>query len=92
MKVKEEGEKVGLKPNIEKTKIMVSSPIISWQIDRETVADYFGRAPKSLQMVTVAMKLDGVGKEVGGGIRMGNTCKSMADSCQCDKNHYNTVK
>ena len=50
-------QKVGLKLNIQKTKIMVSSPIISWQIDRETVADYFWRAPKSRQIVTAAMKL-----------------------------------
>ena len=61
MKVKEESEKVGLKLNIQKTKIMASGPITSWQIDGktvETVADLiFGRAPKSLQMVTAAMKL-----------------------------------
>ena len=61
MKVKEESENVGLKLNIQKTKIMVSSPIISWQIDGEiveTVADFIlGGAPKSLQMMTVAMKL-----------------------------------
>ena len=61
MKVKEESEKVGLKLNIQKTKIMASSPIMSWQIDGETVetvADYFfGGAPKSLQVLTVAMKL-----------------------------------
>ena len=61
MKVKEESEKLGLKLNIQKTKIMASHPITSWQIDGETVetgADFiFGRAPKSLQMVTVAMKL-----------------------------------
>ena len=60
MKVKEESEKVGLKLNIQKTKIMASSPITSWQIDGETietVADFtFGGAPKSLQMVTAAMK------------------------------------
>ena len=72
MKVKEESEKVGLKLNIRKTKIMASSPITSWQIDRETVEtvnyfylgfkllvwtpNYFGGAPKSLQMVTTAMK------------------------------------
>ena len=59
MKVKEESEKVGLKPNIQKTKIMASGPIISWQIDGETVetvADFIFWAPKSLQMVTVAMK------------------------------------
>ena len=57
MKVKEESEKVGLKINIQKTKIMASGPITSWQIDGETVSDLFCRAPKSLQMMTVAMKL-----------------------------------
>ena len=60
MKVKEESEKVGLKLNIQKTKIKASSPITSWQIDGETVetvSDYFLGAPKSLQMVTAAMKL-----------------------------------
>ena len=60
MKVKEESEKVGIKLNIQKAKIMASSPITSWQIDRETmetVTDYFWGAPKSLQMVSVAMKL-----------------------------------
>jgi len=60
MKVKEESEKVGLKLNIQKTKIMASSPITSWQIDRETVeivADFiYWGAPKSLQMVTAATK------------------------------------
>ena len=56
MKVKEEGEKVGLKLNIQKTKIMASGPITSWEIDVETVSDFFG-APKSLQMVIAAMKL-----------------------------------
>ena len=57
MKVKEESEKVDLKLNIQKTKIMASGPITSWQIDGETVADFIFWAPKSLQMVTVAMKL-----------------------------------
>ena len=57
MKVKEEREKVCLKLNIQKTKIMASSPITSWQIDGETVADFVLGAPKSLQMVTAAMKL-----------------------------------
>ena len=60
MKVKEEGEKVGLKLNIQKMKIMASGPITSWQIDGETVetvADFIFQAPKSLQMVTAAMKL-----------------------------------
>ena len=60
MKVKEESEKVGLKFNIQKTKIMASGPNTSWQKDGETletVRDYFWGAPKSLQMVTAAMKL-----------------------------------
>ena len=60
MKVKEESEKVGLKLNIQKTKIMTSGPITSWQIDRETmetVADFILGGSKSLQMVTAAMKL-----------------------------------
>ena len=60
MKVKEESGKVGLKLNIQKTKIMASGPITSWQIDRETgetVSDFILGAPKSLQMVTAAMKL-----------------------------------
>ena len=57
MKVKEESEKAGLKLNIQKTKIMASGPITSWQIDKETVADFLGGAPKSLQVVIAAMKL-----------------------------------
>ena len=60
MKVKEEREKVGLKLSIQKTKIMASSPITSWEIDGETletVSDFIFWAPKSLQMVTAAMKL-----------------------------------
>ena len=57
MKVKEDSEKVGLKLNIQKTKIMASSPITSWEIDGETVSDLFFFAPKSLQMVIAAMKL-----------------------------------
>ena len=61
MKVKEESEKVGLKLNIQKMKIMASGPITSWEIDAETVetvTDFiWGKAPKSLQMVTTAMKL-----------------------------------
>ena len=60
MKVKEENEKVGLKLNIQKTKIMASGPITSWQIDgkaMEIVTDFILGAPKSLQMVTAAMKL-----------------------------------
>ena len=60
IKVKKESEKVGLKVNIQKSTIMASSLIISWQIDgetMETVRDFFGGAPKSLQLVTAAMKL-----------------------------------
>ena len=57
MKVKEESEKVGLKLNIQKTKIMISGPITSCLIDGETVADFIFLAPKSLQMVIAAMKL-----------------------------------
>ena len=60
MKVKEESEKVDLKLNIQKTQILASSPITSWQIDgetMETVTDYLRGAPKSLQMMTAAMKL-----------------------------------
>ena len=57
IKVKEESQKVGLKLNIQKTKIMASSPITSWPTDGETVADFIFWAPKSLQMVTAAMKL-----------------------------------
>ena len=58
MKVKEESEKIGLKLNVQKTKIMASGPITSWEIDGETVSDFiFSGASKSLQMVTAAMKL-----------------------------------
>ena len=57
MKVKEESENVGLKLNIQKTKIMASGPITSWQIDGETVSDFIFGFPKSLQMVSAAMKL-----------------------------------
>jgi len=59
MKVQEESGKVGLKLNIQKTKIIASSPIISWEIDGETVKwqTFFSWAPKSLQVVTAAMKL-----------------------------------
>ena len=63
MKVKEESEKVGLRLNIQKTKIMASSPITSWQIERETVeivTDFIWGAPKSLRMVTAAIKLKDV--------------------------------
>ena len=60
MKVKEQSEKVGLKLNMQKTKIMASCPITSWEIDGETVetvSDFFWGVPKSLQMVTAAMQL-----------------------------------
>ena len=57
MKVKVESEKNGLKLNIQETKIMVSGPITSWEIDGETVADFIFWAPKSLKMVTAAMEL-----------------------------------
>ena len=60
MKVKEKSEKVGLKLNIQKTEIMASGPITSWEIDGETVetvSDFIFQAPKSLQMVTATMKL-----------------------------------
>ena len=60
MKVKEESQKVGLKLNIQKTKIMTSGPIASWQVDEETVetvTNFIFWEPKSLQMVTAAMKL-----------------------------------
>ena len=57
MKVKEESEKVGLKLNIQKTKIMASGPTTSWEIDGETVSDFIFLAPKSLLMVTASMKL-----------------------------------
>ena len=55
--MKEQSEKVGLKLNIQKTKIMASGPITSWEIDGETVADFIFWAPKSLQMVIAATKL-----------------------------------
>ena len=57
IKVKEESQKVGLKLNIQKTKIMASGPITSWEIDGEAVSDFILGAPKSLQMVIAAMKL-----------------------------------
>ena len=60
MKVKEESEKVGLKLNIQKTKLMASGPITSWEIEGETVPDCIFWAPKSLQMVIAAMKLKDV--------------------------------
>ena len=58
MKVKQKSGKAGLKLSFQKAKIMASSPITSWQIDGPTVADFLFLAPKSLQMVTAAMKLN----------------------------------
>ena len=88
MKVKEESEKVGLKLNIQKAKVLASGPITSWQIDGETVEMVVefnfsrggGGALKSMGTVTTAMR-DGMGREVGGGFRMGNTCTPVVDSC-----------
>ena len=57
MKLKEESEKIGLKLSIQKTKIMASSPITSWQLNGETMETLFSWAPKSVQMVTAVMKL-----------------------------------
>ena len=57
MKVKKESEKVGLKLNIQKTKMMASGPITSWEIDGETVADFIFWGPESLHILTAAMKL-----------------------------------
>ena len=57
MKVKEKSEKVGLKLNIQKSKIMASGPITSWEIDGETVSDFIFGGSKSLQMVIASMKL-----------------------------------
>ena len=85
MKVKKESEKVGLKLNIQKTKIMASGPITSWQIDgetMETVTDFILGAPKSLQMVTAAMKLKDAcsyGKIM---TNLDNMCKTETLLCQ----------
>ena len=59
-KMKEESEKLGLKLHIQKTKIMASGPITSWEIDGETVSDFIFWTPKSVQMVTAAMKLNDI--------------------------------
>ena len=64
-KVNEESEKAGLKLNIQKTKIMASGPITSWQIDGKTMTDFIFWTPKSLQMVTAAMKLNDPGSLEG---------------------------
>ena len=86
MKVKEESEKVGLKLNIQKMKIMASGPITSWQIDGETVetvADLIFWVPKSLQMVTEAMKLKGAYSLLNG-----RKVLSNLDSILKQQRHY----
>ena len=82
MKVKEESEKVGLKFNIQKTKIMTSGPITSWQIDGETM-----KTVTDFILLDSKITADGdcsheIKRLLGGGFRMGNT-STMADSCQC---------
>ena len=82
MKVKEESEKTGLKLNIQKTKIMTSGPITSWDIDGETVetvSDFILGDPKSLQMVTAAMKLKDV-YSLEGKLRLTQTAYSKAET------------
>ena len=103
MKMKEESRKVGLKLNIQKTKIMASGPITSWEIDGETVeivSDFIlggskvtadgdfsheikGRLLLGRKVITNLNSILKVEREGGGGIGMGNTCISMADSYQC---------
>ena len=83
MKVREESEETGLKLNIQKTKIMASSPITSWQIDGETV-----EAVTDLIFLDSKITADGdcsheIKRLLGGGFRMGNTSTPVADSCQC---------
>ena len=83
MKVKEESEKVGLKHNIQKTKIMTSGPIILWEINGETVetvSDFILGAPKSLQMVTAAMKLKDAYSLEGSFLTTGPTGKSQKET------------
>ena len=78
-KVKEESEKVGLKLNIQKTKIMASGPITSWQIDGKTV-----EAVSDFIFLGSKITVDGdCSHEVGGGFMFGNACTPMVDSCQC---------
>ena len=81
MKVKQESEKVGLRLNIQKTKIMASGPITSWQIDWETVRDFIFGVPKSLLMVTAAMKLK-------------DTCslEDMTNLCYAMLSHFSHVR
>ena len=84
MKVKEESEKVGLKLNIQKTKIMASSPIISWQIDGKQWQTLFFWAPKSLQMVIAAMKLKDA-YSLEGKLRPTSTAYSKAETLLCQQ-------
>ena len=89
MKVKEEREKVGLQLNIQKTKIMASRPITSWQIDGETVeavADFILGGSKITADGDCSHEItqsDVMGREVGGGFMVGNACTPVVDSCQC---------
>ena len=83
MKVKEEGEKAHVKLNIQKTKIIASSPITSWQIDEQTiktVRDFISWAPKSLQMVTAAMKLKDIKKKNKRRLLLGRKAMTNLDS------------
>ena len=91
MKVKEESEKVGLKLNIQKTQIMASGHITSWEIDRETVetvSDFIFGAPKSLQMVTAAMKL----KDLLLGRKVMTNLNSIFKSINILPTHFHLVK
>ena len=81
MKVKEESGKVGLKLNFQKTKIMASGPITSWEIDGETVADFILGAPKSLQMVTAAMKLKDAHSLEGSSVQFNSVTQSFLTLC-----------
>ena len=89
MKVKEESEKVGLKLNIQKTKIMASAPITSWETDGETVemvADFIFGGSQITADGDCSYEIKRCllfGRKVGVGFRMGNTFTHMADSCQC---------
>ena len=84
MKVKEESEKVGLKLNIQKTKIMASSPITSWEIDGETVVTLFWGAPKSLQIAIAAMKLKDA-YSLEGKLWATSTAYSKAETLLCQQ-------
>ena len=94
MKVKEESEKVGLKLNIQKTKIMASDPITTWEIDGETLETVTGFILGGSKITAdgdcsheiqrhCLLGRDGTEREEGGGFRMGNTCIPVVDSCLC---------